>query len=169
MKRYLLLSMLSLVVLFALTACGDDARNLSVKTDITTNNGETAVFFTPEEINAAEDAIAEYVCAFNERDKNAAMAVLTDDHNSSNTILWEGEEALEINITSCDFNDPMRMSYLSGGRGSENGAALENVIVFRGDYIVTYPDNTQEAHDDWNFILVREDETSPWRLDDWGY
>ena len=58
-----------------------------------------------------------------------------------------------------------------------NGTDLENVIVFRTHYTLTYPEGevssvTGESADektDWKMILIREDKESPWRIDDMGW
>lgn len=166
MKNRLIMMLLSFALIFAFAACSEEAAQ---KQEATATQETAEEPFTQEEVDAAKTVIAEYVRAFNAKDREAALATMTEYHNAPNMILWEGEETLEIEITSYDPDDPNREGYLTSGRGSENGTALENVIVFRGDYTVTYPDGTVDVYDNWLFILVRENADSPWKIDDWGY
>lgn len=65
-------------------------------------------------------------------------------------------------------------SYLKSGRGSINGAKSENVIVLlsnfdvdeSGDNPVLNPGST---YTDYNWILIRDDKASDWKIDDRGY
>lgn len=166
MKKRILILMLAFALVFVFAACSENTETEPVTPEESTTAEEP---FTQEEIDAAQAVIQEYVRAFNAKDREAALATMTEYHNAPNVILWEGEETLEIEITSYDPNDPDRESYLTSGRGSENGATLENVIVFLGNYILTYPDGTVDSYDGWKFILIRENAESPWKIDDWGY
>lgn len=65
-------------------------------------------------------------------------------------------------------------SYISNGNGSQNGVKSDNVIVLFSDFDVDStggdgsfePDSTCTG---WNWILIRDSETSGWRVDDWGF
>jgi len=64
--------------------------------------------------------------------------------------------------------------YLIYGKGSINKTGKNNIIVLLSDF---YVDNTggdgsfepNSIYKDWNWILVRENETAKWEIDDWGY
>ncbi|ELC8442532.1 DUF4829 domain-containing protein [Clostridium perfringens] len=64
--------------------------------------------------------------------------------------------------------------YLEYGRGSINGAKAENVIVLLSDFYVDdsgdnptlSPDTT---YTDFQWVLIRDDKTSNWKIDDLGY
>jgi len=64
--------------------------------------------------------------------------------------------------------------YLESGRGSVNGTEPGNVIVLlsnfdvddSGDNPVLNPSSTYE---NYQWILIRDDQTSDWKIDDWGY
>ena len=133
--------------------------------------------FTEEEIAAAEAVLAEYERAYNARDREAILATLTDGYAEPNVMLWDKNETLSLEIVSFDPEDMQRNAYVTGGRGSVNGTDLENVIVFRTNYILTYPEGeisatSGESVDErmqWMMILIREDKESPWRIDDMGW
>ena len=65
-------------------------------------------------------------------------------------------------------------SYLQSGRGSINGAKAEDVIILlssfdvdnSGDNPVLNPGTT---YTDYNWILLKDNETGGWKIDDWGY
>ena len=133
--------------------------------------------FTEEEVAAAEAVLAEYERAYNARDREAILATLTDGYAEPNVMLWDKNETLSLEIVSFDPEDMQRNAYVTGGRGSVNGTDLENVIVFRTNYILTYPEGevsatrgeSTEERTDWKMILIREDKESPWRIDDMGW
>lgn len=133
--------------------------------------------FTEEEVAAAEAVLAEYERAYNTRDREAILATLTDGYAEPNVMLWDKNETLSLEIVSFDPEDMQRNAYVTGGRGSVNGTDLENVIVFRTNYILTYPEGeisatSGESVDErmqWMMILIREDKESPWRIDDMGW
>lgn len=133
--------------------------------------------FTEEEVAAAEAVLAEYERAYNARDREAILATLTDGYAEPNVMLWDKNETLSLEIVSFDPEDMQRNAYVTGGRGSVNGTDLENVIVFRTNYILTYPEGeisatSGESVDErmqWMMILIREDKESPWRIDDMGW
>jgi hypothetical protein len=61
---------------------------------------------------------------------------------------------------------------LRNGRGSVNGATIDNVIVVFASFTT---DGSQEVlnpnstYDDYMFILIRDGAGSPWTVDDCGY
>ena len=60
------------------------------------------------------------------------------------------------------------------GRGSENEVEPKNVIVLLCDFYVDDSGdnpvlNPGETYTDYNFILIRDDKNSNWKVDDWGF
>ena len=77
------------------------------------------------------------------------------------TDLWYDEEKCESILDS----------YMKYGKGSASGVARENVAVVLSD--LKTGDNTwslepNTVYTDWNWILIRENETSDWIVDDYG-
>lgn len=65
-------------------------------------------------------------------------------------------------------------AYIACGRGSENGAVPENVIVLLSEfYVDDSGDNpvleADSTYSDYNWILKRDSKTSSWKIDDSGY
>lgn len=64
--------------------------------------------------------------------------------------------------------------YLKYGNGSTNGIEKENVIVLVSNLKTDAKggDGSLEPnflYTDWNWILIRDDQSGKWRVDDWGY
>ncbi|PSL41054.1 uncharacterized protein DUF4829 [Planomicrobium soli] len=117
-------------------------------TDVQVNLGES-VKFSDEELTNAAKAVKKKVRGF----KSIELEEL-----------WYTEEE----------SDRVVEDYLKYGKGSTNGIKEENVIVlvsnlktdakggdgsFEPDFLYT----------DWNWILIRDDSSGKWRVDDWGY
>jgi beta-lactamase regulating signal transducer with metallopeptidase domain len=71
-------------------------------------------------------------------------------------------------------SDYATKGYLGTGKGSVNGVKSENVIIVFSEFDVDSlgGDGSFEpnlTYDDWQFILIRDNNTSDWRIDDWGY
>ena len=70
-----------------------------------------------------------------------------------------------------------REEYVTYGRGSVTNTTLENVIVFRIDYDVSFPEGTtdeergawQSEYRNWKMILIRDGKDGKWLIDDMGY
>ena len=76
--------------------------------------------------------------------------------------LWYNKEDCEKEIDS----------YITSGRGADNGIKRENVMVVLSDFKtkVTKGDTYLNYMDiNFNWILIRNDENSPWKVDDYGY
>ena len=170
-RRMILTLCLLLLILPVFGGCGEKENAAADE------NAEALPAFTEEEIAAAEAVLAEYERAYNARDREAILATLTDGYAEPNVMLWDKNETLSLEIVSFDPEDMQRNAYVTGGRGSVNGTDLENVIVFRTNYILTYPEGeisatSGESVDErmqWMMILIREDKESPWRIDDMGW
>ncbi len=70
-------------------------------------------------------------------------------------------------------SDYATKGYLGTGKGSVNGVKSENVIIVFSEFDVdslggdgSFEPNS--TYDDWQFILIRDNNTSDWRIDDWG-
>lgn len=170
-RRMILTLCLLLLILPVFGGCGEKENAAADE------NTEAVPVFTEEEIAAAEAVLAEYERAYNARDREAILATLTDGYAEPNVMLWDKNETLSLEIVSFDPEDIQRNAYVTSGRGAVNGTALENVIVFRTNYILTYPEGeisatSGESVDErmqWMMILIREDKESPWRIDDMGW
>lgn len=170
-RRMILTLCLLLLILPVFGGCGEKENAAADE------KAEALPAFTEEEVAAAEAVLAEYERAYNARDREAILATLTDGYAEPNVMLWDKNETLSLEIVSFDPEDMQRNAYVTGGRGSVNGTDLENVIVFRTNYILTYPEGeisatSGESVDErmqWMMILIREDKESPWRIDDMGW
>jgi hypothetical protein len=136
-------------------------------------NSKSATEFTEEEVASARAVVEEYFRAVAAKDDEAVLKTLTLVYNHPNVILYQDEIRT---LLSADFNesDPMRKGYIENGRGSVNGTAIENVIVFKVNFSVNIPKGGQSAfsegnYTNWSMILIREDKNSPWLIDDQGY
>lgn len=104
---------------------------------------------------------------FTKDEINSAIQLVIKDFDfpaSTLTKIWYDEEE----------SDKFTKFYIEGGGGSVNGAKAENTIVLltnfdvddSGDNPVLNPGSTYE---DYQWILIRDDKTSQWEIDDWGY
>ncbi|OIJ20726.1 DUF4829 domain-containing protein [Anaerobacillus alkalidiazotrophicus] len=123
-----------------------------------TNNVQVSI---EESIKFSEEEINEAVVAVKKKIKDFKGCKLTD--------LWYSENK------SNEFID----GYLKYGKGSSNGITEENVIVLLSNFEVNSRggDGSLEPnsiYSDWNWILVRDNNSDNWRVDnwrvdDWGY
>jgi hypothetical protein len=149
-----------------------EGKNIDVKA-IENGNNMNEKEFTDEEISAARAVIEEYFRALGAKDDKAILKKLTPRFNAPNVALY-GEETVTLITSQYRSDDPMRYIYIQNGRGKINGTKLKNVIVFKVKFNVKYPKGVsgpfnEGDYEDWNMILVREDDYSPWLIDDQGY
>ena len=138
-----IVSLFAILLVFSLLACNQEATKDEPIIDI----GDSAKF-TKEEIGDAIKIV---------KDNFAFPA-------STLTKIWYNEEE----------SNRLTKIYLENGRGSANGANAENVIVLlttfdvddSGDNPVLNPGSTYE---DYQWILIRDDKTSEWNIEDFGY
>lgn len=75
-------------------------------------------------------------------------------------------------IKIVNINEGIRNDYLRNGRGSINNTTSENLKVYKVDYEVKYKRDGIEPHVsgtyEWWYFLIRENENSPWLIDDFG-
>lgn len=99
--------------------------------------------------------------------KKAADTILTkfpDFMDCELTDLWYDEEKSNREIDS----------YMTSGKGTVNGVKKENVIILFSNFNTGEKSgddgfNPNSRYTNWNWILIRDDANSPWRVDDWGY
>jgi len=64
-------------------------------------------------------------------------------------------------------------SYMQSGRGRTNGVCRENVIVlfstFSTSSNVCMTLNQNSIYEGWSWVLIRDNENEPWRIDDVGW
>ena len=69
-------------------------------------------------------------------------------------------------------SDAAVKSYMEHGRGKDNNVSEENVIVMLSSF-KTYGEqpvlNSNHTYENYRWILIRDSESSPWRIDDRGY
>lgn len=133
-----------LLIMFSLTSCKEAGKTGSVSVTIEKSNK-----FSEEEINHAVSRVID-------KFKDFKGCTLTD--------LWYDEEKSDDFVTG----------YLSHGKGSVNGAQSENTIVLLSNFDVDASGgdgslNPNSTYSNWNWILIRDNKTGAWQVDDWGY
>lgn len=139
MKK-ILLTLLSLLIIFNLSAC-----NKAEESNIERNIGKSEKFST-EEINKAM-VTAEQNFAF----KDAELTKIYYDEEKSNE---------EVDV------------YKTYGRGSLNDITPDNIIVINTDFTVSSDINeglSEGEYKAFNWILIREDKNSDWKVEEKGY
>lgn len=132
-----------ILIIFSLVGCNktNESNNIEV------NIGKSTKF-TQEEINKAIDCL--------KSDFNLEACTLTKiyyDEEKSNTTIE---------------------NYFQFGKGSENNVKPENVIALLSDFDVDDSGdnpilNAGETYTDYNWILIRDDKDSDWKIDDFGF
>jgi len=139
----LLACALATALLLGMAACGNAGRTNNVRV-----LGGKSTKFNAAEIEAAQDCV---------------LKKFKDFEGCDLEKLWYDEESSDVHIES----------YLSTGRGSENGVNKENVIILLSNFRVDSTGgggfNPNSTYTDWNWILIRDDKSGAWRVDDWGY
>lgn len=142
MRRLILLFSMMLVAC-VLVACNKPA----ISKELTIEIGESTKF-TEEEILEAIDLVR--------KDFNFPAATLTK--------IWYDEEISNSLITV----------YLKNGRGAVNGVESENVLILLSEFYVDRSGenpvlNSDSIYTDFQWILIRDINSSNWIIDDWGY
>ena len=140
-KIVIYLSMI--LMIFLLVGCNQNNKPTDIKLDI----GESTKF-SKEEIDNAVDCLKRSF----------------DFEASTLTKIYYNEE-----ISNTAVED-----YLQFGNGSVNKVKDENVIVLLSDFDVDNSGdnpvlNPGETYTNYNWILIRDDKNSDWKVDDWGF
>lgn len=99
-------------------------------------------------------------------------------NNAINCVKKKFKDFKGCNLTKLWYDEEKSNNFIEGymknGKGSVNGVKAENVIVLLSNFDVDASGgdgslNPNSAYSNWNWILIRDSETSNWRIDDWGY
>ena len=140
-KIVIYLSMI--LMIFSLVGCNQNNKPTNIKLYI----GESTKF-SKEEIDNAVDCL--------KRSFDFEACTLTKIYYNE-----------EISNTAVE-------DYLQFGNGSVNKVKAENVIVLLSDFDVDNSGdnpvlNPGETYTNYNWILIRDDKNSNWKVDDWGF
>ena len=140
-KIFTYLSMI--LMIFSLVGCNQNNKSTNIKLDI----GESSKF-SKEEIDNAVDCL--------KRSFDFEACTLTKIYYNE-----------EISNTAVE-------DYLQFGNGSVNKVKAENVIVLLSDFDVDNSGdnpvlNPGETYTNYNWILIRDDKNSDWKVDDCGF
>lgn len=140
-KIVIYLSMI--LMIFSLAGCNQNNKPTDIKVDI----GESTKF-SKEEIDNAVDCL--------KRSFDFEACTLTKIYYNE-----------EISNTAVE-------DYLQFGNGSVNKVKAENVIVLLSDFDVDNSGdnpvlNPGESYTNYNWILIRDDKNSDWKVDDCGF
>ena len=140
-KIVIYLSMI--LMIFSLVGCNQNNKSTNIKLDI----GESTKF-SKEEIDNAVDCL--------KRSFDFEACTLTKIYYNE-----------EISNTAVE-------DYLQFGNGSVNKVKAENVIVLLSDFDVDNSGNNPvlnpvESYTNYNWILIRDDKNSDWKVDDCGF
>ena len=141
-----------ILIIFSLAGCNQNNESSDINVDI----GESTKF-SKEEINNAVDCLK---ISF-----DFEACTLTKIYYACTlTKIYYNEE---ISNTAVE-------NYLQFGNGSENKVKAENVIVLLSDFDVDNSGdnpvlNPGETYTNYNWILIRDDKNSNWKVDDWGF
>lgn len=140
-KIVIYLSMI--LMIFSLVGCNQNNKPTNINVDI----GESTKF-SKEEIDNAVDCL--------KRSFDFEACTLTKIYYNE-----------EISNTAVE-------DYLQFGNGSVNKVKAENVIVLLSDFDVDNSGdnpvlNPGESYTNYNWILIRDDKNSDWKVDDCGF
>lgn len=140
-KIVIYLSMI--LMIFSLVGCNQNNKSTNIKLDI----GESTKF-SKEEIDNAVDCL--------KRSFDFEACTLTKIYYNE-----------EISNTAVE-------DYLQFGNGSVNKVKAENVIVLLSDFDVDNSGdnpvlNPGKTYTNYNWILIRDDKNSDWKVDDCGF
>jgi len=132
-----------ILIMFSLVGCNQTTESNNIEVNL----GKSTKF-TQEEINKAVD------CLKSDFDfKSCTLTKIYYDEEKSNTTI---------------------KNYFQFGKGSENNVKPENVIALLSDFDVDDSGdnpvlNPGETYTDYNWILIRDDKDSDWKIDDFGF
>ncbi len=127
--------------------------------------------YTKNDIKAAKEIVANYLDALNNRDTEAALAVLDSHYNTPNAELWH-DENITLNSIELDLKDSIKNGYSKSLKDSEEPVSPENIIVLTADLTIdVYGESpyTGGEYNGYSYILVRDSKDSRWRIHGMGY
>lgn len=152
MKK-VVISLFTVFLAFSLVGCNQkstdkdiETENMAVISDDLITNIEDSDKFDKEEIENAIKVVKE-----NFSFPASSMTKIYYDEEKSNQFV---------------------KSYKENGRGQENEVKAENIIVLLTNFDVEGNNpvlNAGSTYEDYNWILIREDNNSKWKIDDQGY
>ncbi|NLC66671.1 MAG: DUF4829 domain-containing protein, partial [Clostridium sp.] len=137
-------------------------------------NNSNSNQFTKKEIADAHAVVEEYFTAIKNKDEDLIIKTMTADHSKPNVVLY-GDEIRTLLSVKYNEDDTEIENYIDFGRGATNGSKKENVIAFKVDFNIKYPESSIKSpwnegdYTNWNVILIRENNKYPWLIDDQGY
>ena len=129
--------------------------------------------FSDQEVAAAKAVVEKYFNAWADKDEDAWWATWSREKPENSASF--GDWTITLKDIRYNPQDPMRESYVKSGGGSINNTPIEDVIVFKCDFNVHYPDGIMTAswdegdYTDWSVILVRQSVGAEWFIADNGY
>ncbi|HOJ11557.1 MAG TPA: M56 family metallopeptidase [Clostridiales bacterium] len=136
--------------------------------------------FSDEEVAAALTVVEEYFRAIAAKDDETILATMyprehyTIERVKSGNVQLYGAEIRTLLTIDYDSQDNIRRIYRPGN----HQISEENIIVFRVSFKIQYPLKDgikvegpwhEGIYDDWNIILIRDNQDSPWLIYDQGY
>ncbi len=117
---------------------------------------------------APDEVIRRHIQALNEKDQPNAEAYLVKDRRK--IINWQFGSQKSIRLLSLvEINDETFVkSYMETGRGSITHP--EQVKVFKVEIKKEYTSSSIITEDNniWYYYVIKQTNTSPWLIDDWG-
>ncbi|MDR0861511.1 MAG: DUF4829 domain-containing protein [Oscillospiraceae bacterium] len=178
MKTRKLLTVVCLVLCLALiAACAPADKPASPSPNVTSSPAPEIPLpdFAQEDIAAVRAVVDAYFLALTEGDADALWATRHGGKPSNAAPAATGV-VFTLNNAWFDAQDHERREFMLTGGGSSGLWEIENVIVFRCDFTVTFGENATNTgaweemdYGDYILILTREDTSSPWLIADSGY
>ncbi|WP_161568160.1 DUF4829 domain-containing protein [Anaerobacillus alkaliphilus] len=106
----------------------------------------------------------------NDKDLEKMEQLLSDDRHG---VSWQLESLNSIQILSIeeDTTGKMKEDFIAYGLGKN--FEKSNISVFKVEFEVDYQGGFGSGLDNgvhsWWYYLTRDSESSPWKIDDWGY
>ncbi len=97
---------------------------------------------------------------------------------AADTVLRKFPDFIDCDLTELWYDEEKSNrtieSYMTSGKGSRNNVRKENVIVLFSNFNtgrLSGEDgfSPNSRYENWNWILIRENADSQWKIDDWGY
>lgn len=128
---------------------------------------------TQDSLEDSKSVVENHFIYQNEKNKDKLLTTLTNHYKQGNTD-WELDNLGSIKIVNIneELNEGIRNNYLRNVRGSINNITSKNLKVYKVDYEVKYKRDGIGPQDsgtyEWWYFLIRENENSPWLIDDFG-